>query len=87
MCHDCIWGSGGIASLIHNIGTGWGKWLASCPDRCTTSQLKGSLVPIEYEAVWVPEPVLMLGEMKSLLPLLGIEPGFLVFEPIAWTPY
>jgi hypothetical protein len=76
MCHECVWGSGGIASLICNIGAGWGKWLALRSDHYATIQLKGSLVPTEYEAVWVPEPVWMPAEIKNLLPLPRLEPGF-----------
>jgi hypothetical protein len=30
ICHESIWGSGGVASLILNLGAGWGEWLVSC---------------------------------------------------------
>jgi len=43
ICHERTWGSGGVASLILNIGAGWNEWLASCSGCYTTIQLKGSL--------------------------------------------
>jgi hypothetical protein len=50
------WGSGGIAPRIIDLGTRWG-WVVSFAPQPLYPPGKEPLVPVGYEAGWVPESV------------------------------
>jgi hypothetical protein len=57
------WGSGSMALLILSLAPVGGEWSASA----TLPPGKDPSVPIEYEAGWAPELVLMFWRRDSLL--------------------
>jgi hypothetical protein len=53
---EALVGRGGIAPIIHDLGTIWGEWSVSRPGHALPPE-KGPPVPIVQEAGWAPEPV------------------------------
>jgi hypothetical protein len=73
-------GRRGTVLLILNLGASWRSVV-----NITTLLLylwERTLVPIEWEAGWNPQPVHMFWRGENLLPMPGFEPWFII-QPTA----
>jgi hypothetical protein len=71
LCHEDVFGSGGIDPPLLILALDGGEWPASCP--ATLLPGKELLVHIGKEAGWALRASLGTGEEKNLLPLLTVQ--------------
>jgi hypothetical protein len=57
MCHEGIWGNGGMVPVILGLGIRWDEWSVSCFNPFVFS---------EYKAGWVTDLVWTLVRRKSI---------------------
>jgi hypothetical protein len=63
-----MFGGGSIAPLIHNIGLGWNKWLASGPAHLITAEMASVTYWKEYFFFWPQSRCGFCGEDKTTCP-------------------